>query len=66
LGSLTREEIEKLPKQFDTIPYSTFFKLWYAVQKSLPYDKKETFLQKSVAPLEENSTKPGSKQLKSF
>jgi predicted hydrocarbon binding protein len=46
LGSLTKDEIEKLPKQFETVPYSTFFKLWYAVQKSLPSDKKGEILTK--------------------
>jgi predicted hydrocarbon binding protein len=46
LGSLTKDEIEKLPRQFETVPYSTFFKLWYAVQKSLPSDKKGEILTK--------------------
>ncbi|MHA2281368.1 MAG: hypothetical protein ACXAC5_10985 [Promethearchaeota archaeon] len=46
MGSLTKDEIEKLPRQFETVPYSTFFKLWYAVQKSLPSDKKGEILTK--------------------
>ena len=44
--SLTKDEIEKLPKQFETVPYSTFFKLWYALQKALPPDKKGEILTK--------------------
>ena len=46
MGSLTKDEIEKLPKQFETVPYSTFFKLWYALQKALPPDKKGEILTK--------------------
>jgi len=46
LVSLTKDEIEKLPKQFETVPYSTFFKLWYALQKALPPDKKGEILTK--------------------
>ena len=46
MGSLTREEINKLPSQFETVPYNTFFKLWYALQKSLPVDKKGEILTK--------------------
>ena len=44
MGSLTKEEINKLPTQFKTVPYSTFFKLWYAVQKALPSDSKGEIL----------------------
>jgi hypothetical protein len=46
MGSLTEEEIRKLPQQFETVPYSTFFKLWYALQKALPADKKGEILTK--------------------
>jgi hypothetical protein len=46
LGSLTNEEVKKLPTQFETVPYSTFFKVWYALQKSLPPDKKGEILTK--------------------
>jgi predicted hydrocarbon binding protein len=46
MGSLTREEINGLPTQFETIPYNTFFKLWYALQKALPTDKKGEILTK--------------------
>ncbi len=46
MDSLTKDEIETLPKQFETVPYSTFFKLWYALQKSLPPDKKGEILTK--------------------
>ncbi len=46
MGSLTKEEINKLPTQFETVPYSIFFKLWYAIQKALPSDKKGEILTK--------------------
>ena len=46
MGSLTKEEINKLPTQFETVPYSTFFKLWYAIQKALPSDEKGEILTK--------------------
>ncbi|MHA2398164.1 MAG: hypothetical protein ACXADU_04665 [Promethearchaeota archaeon] len=46
MGSLTKEEVSRLPKQFETVPYSTFFRLWYAVQKSLPSDKKGEIITK--------------------
>jgi len=41
---LTKEEINQLPSRFDTVPYNTFFKLWYALQKALPEDQKEKIL----------------------
>ncbi|MFX1450337.1 MAG: hypothetical protein ACFFCM_05820 [Promethearchaeota archaeon] len=44
--NLTIDEVKKLPTQFETVPYSTFFKLWYALQKALPTDKKEEILTK--------------------
>jgi hypothetical protein len=44
--NLTVDEVEKLPTQFETVPYSTFFKLWYALQKALPADKKGEILTK--------------------
>ena len=46
MGSLTEEEIRKLPQQFETVPYRTFFKLWYALQKAFPPDKKADILTK--------------------
>jgi hypothetical protein len=46
MGMLTKDEINTLPKRFDTVPYSTFFKLWYALQKALPIDKKDEILTK--------------------
>ena len=46
MGTLTENEITKLPTQFETVPYSTFFKLWYALQKALPPDKKGEILTK--------------------
>ncbi|MFX1312623.1 MAG: hypothetical protein ACFFHD_08435 [Promethearchaeota archaeon] len=46
MGTLTKEEVNALPTRFDTIPYSTFFKLWYALQKALPPDKKDEILTK--------------------
>jgi len=44
MGTLTEKQINQLPKQFETVPYNTFFKLWYALQKSLPEDQKEQIL----------------------
>ena len=44
--NLTVDEVEKLPTLFETVPYSTFFKLWYALQKALPADKKGEILTK--------------------
>ncbi len=33
-----------MPKRFEVVPYSTFFKLWYALQKALsPEEKAEIF-----------------------
>jgi hypothetical protein len=46
LGTLTKEEVNKLPTRFETVPYSTFFKVWYALQKALPPDKKGEILTK--------------------
>ncbi|MFX1457581.1 MAG: hypothetical protein ACFFDB_19600 [Promethearchaeota archaeon] len=46
MGSLTTDEVKKLPTQFETVPYSTFFKIWYALQKALPPDKKGEILTK--------------------
>lgn len=43
---LTKDEVNALPTRFDTVPYSTFFKLWYALQKALPTDKKDEILTK--------------------
>ncbi|MGV9199881.1 MAG: hypothetical protein ACOC4M_13810 [Promethearchaeia archaeon] len=44
MGTLTKREIDNLPKRFKTVPYSTFFKLWYALQKALPPDEKPKIL----------------------
>ena len=46
MGTLTEEEVRNLPKRFETIPYNTFFKVWHALQKALPPDKKEEILTK--------------------
>lgn len=46
MGTLTKEEVNALPTRFDTVSYNTFFKLWYALQKALPVDKKEEILTK--------------------
>ena len=46
MGTLTKSEVDALPTRFDTVPYSTFFKLWYALQKSLPPDQKGVILTK--------------------
>ena len=40
MGSLSDEQVKNLPKQFETVPYSTFFKVWYALQKAIPQDQK--------------------------
>jgi predicted hydrocarbon binding protein len=44
MGTLTEKEINELPKRFDTVPYNTFFKLWHALQKSLPPTQKQEIL----------------------
>jgi len=44
MPTLSKNEIENLPKRFDSVPYNTFFKLWYALQKALPEDQKSEIL----------------------
>jgi hypothetical protein len=44
MGTLSENEVDNLPRRFDTVPYNTFFKLWYALQKSLPKDQKPEIL----------------------
>ena len=44
MATLTEKEVDNLPKQFETVPFSTFFKLWYALQKALPPDEKPKIL----------------------
>jgi hypothetical protein len=46
MTALTENQVQKLKTHFDTVPYSTFFKLWYALQKALPTDKKGEILTK--------------------
>jgi predicted hydrocarbon binding protein len=46
MDTLTKDEVNALPTRFDTVPYSTFFKLWYALQKALPAEKKGEILTK--------------------
>ncbi|NHJ25397.1 MAG: hypothetical protein EAX89_12520 [Candidatus Lokiarchaeota archaeon] len=46
MGNLTQDEIRKLPTQFDTVSYSTFFKVWYALQKAIPHEQKGEFFTK--------------------
>jgi len=46
MGTLTKDEVNTLPTRFDTVSYSTFFKLWYALQKALPIDQKDAILTK--------------------
>ncbi|MFX0155088.1 MAG: hypothetical protein ACFE9Q_11225 [Candidatus Hodarchaeota archaeon] len=46
MGTLTKDEVNALPTRFEKVPYSTFFKLWYALQKALPIDKKDEILTK--------------------
>jgi len=43
---LAESQVKELKTRFETVPYSTFFKLWYALQKSLPPDKKDEILTK--------------------
>ena len=44
MGLLAENSINELKTRYETVPFSTFFKLWYALQKSLPPDKKEEIL----------------------
>ncbi|MFX0017248.1 MAG: hypothetical protein ACFFAK_16995 [Promethearchaeota archaeon] len=44
--TLTENQVKDLPTRFETVPYSTFFKLWYAIQKALPPNKKDEILTK--------------------
>ena len=44
MGLLAENSINELKTRYDTVPFSTFFKLWYALQKSLPPDKKGEIL----------------------
>jgi len=46
MADLTEEEIKSLPTRYKTVPYSTFFKLWYALQKAIPHEKKGEFFTK--------------------
>jgi len=46
MGLLSENEVKNLPTHFETVPYSTFFKLWYALQKSLPPERKGEILTK--------------------
>ena len=46
MGTLADDDVKGLTTRFETVPYSTFFKLWYALQKALPPDKKGEILTK--------------------
>jgi hypothetical protein len=46
MTTLAENQIKDLTTRFATVPYSTFFKLWYALQKALPPDKKGEILTK--------------------
>ncbi len=46
MGTLTKDQVNNLPTSFKTVPYSTFFKLWYALQKALPPESKGEILTK--------------------
>lgn len=46
MGTLTKDQVNNLRTSFETVPYSTFFKLWYALQKALPPERKEEILTK--------------------
>jgi len=44
MGTLSEKEVNELPKKYETVPYNTFFKLWYALQKAFPDDQKGEIL----------------------
>ena len=46
MTTLAENQIKDLTTRFETVPYSMFFKLWYALQKALPSDKKGEILTK--------------------
>jgi predicted hydrocarbon binding protein len=46
MATLTENQFKDLPTRFESVPYGTFFKLWYALQKALPPNKKEEILTK--------------------
>lgn len=46
MASISENQLKELSTRFDTVPFSTFFKLWYALQKALPPDKKGEILTK--------------------
>ena len=46
MAALTENQVKDLPTRFESVPYGTFFKLWYALQKALPPNKKEEILTK--------------------
>jgi predicted hydrocarbon binding protein len=44
MKTLSKKDVDGLKTRFETVPYNTFFKLWYALQKSLPEDQKAQIL----------------------
>ena len=40
MGILTKDEVKNLQTRYETVPYSTFFKVWYALQKAIPHEQK--------------------------
>ena len=46
MAALTENQVKDLPTRFESVPYGTFFKLWYALQKALPPNKKGEILTK--------------------
>jgi hypothetical protein len=46
MTTISQDQVKDLSTRFDTVPFSTFFKLWYALQKALPPDKKGEILTK--------------------
>ncbi|MFX0030646.1 MAG: hypothetical protein ACFE8B_15645 [Candidatus Hermodarchaeota archaeon] len=46
MATLSKNQVKELTTRFETVPYSTFFKLWYSLQKALPPDKKGEILTK--------------------
>ncbi|MFX1589322.1 MAG: hypothetical protein ACFFC1_14305, partial [Promethearchaeota archaeon] len=46
MAALLQNQVKDLPTRFESVPYGTFFKLWYALQKALPPNKKGEILTK--------------------
>lgn len=66
MGILTKDEVNNLPTRFDKVSYSTFFKLWYALQKSLPVDQKNAILTKIGRTIGKEFNEEGIETIKDF